>query len=48
LDWDKIINILENQDPDHPCGQQTYYHAKTHGFLIGEIIKKIATKSTGE
>ena len=48
LDWDKIINILENQDPDHPCGQQTYYHAKTHGFLIGEIIKKITTKSIGE
>ena len=48
LDWDKIINILENQDPDHLCGQQTYYHAKTHGFLIGEIIKKITTKSIGE
>jgi CubicO group peptidase (beta-lactamase class C family) len=48
LDWDKIINILENQDPDHPCGQQTYYHAKTHGFLIGEIIKKITKKSIGE
>jgi CubicO group peptidase (beta-lactamase class C family) len=48
LDWDKIINILENQDPDHPCGKQTYYHAKTHGFLIGEIIKKITKKSLGE
>jgi CubicO group peptidase (beta-lactamase class C family) len=48
LDWDKIINILENQDPDHPCGQQTYYHAKTHGFLIGEIIKKITKKSIGK
>ena len=40
LDWEKIITILENQEPDHPCGQQTYYHAKTHGFLIGEIVKK--------
>jgi CubicO group peptidase (beta-lactamase class C family) len=48
LDWDKIINILENQDPDHPCGQHTYYHAKTHGFLIGEIIKKTTKKSLGE
>ena len=48
LDWDKIINILENQNPDHPCGQQTYYHAKTHGFLIGEIIKKTTKKSLGE
>jgi CubicO group peptidase (beta-lactamase class C family) len=48
LDWDKIITILENQQPDHPCGERTYYHAKTHGFLIGEIIKKNTKKSLGE
>ena len=48
LDWDKIINILENQNPDHPSGQETYYHAKTHGFLIGEIVKKTTRKSLGE
>ena len=48
LDWEKIITILENQEPDHPCGQQTYYHAKTHGFLIGEIVKKTTTESLGE
>ncbi len=48
LDWNKIITILENQEPDHLCGEKTYYHAKTHGFLIGEIIKKITKKSLGE
>ena len=48
LDWNKIITILENQEPDHPSGEKTYYHAKTHGFLIGEIIKKITKKSLGE
>jgi CubicO group peptidase (beta-lactamase class C family) len=48
LDWNKIIAILENQEPDHPCGKKTYYHAKTHGFLIGEIIKKTTKKSLGE
>jgi CubicO group peptidase (beta-lactamase class C family) len=48
LDWNKIITILENQDPDHLCGEKTYYHAKTHGFLIGEIIKKTTKKSLGE
>ena len=47
LDWNKIINILENQEPDHLCGEKTYYHAKTHGFLIGEIIKKTTKKSIG-
>ena len=48
MDWNKIINILENQEPDHKCGEKTYYHAKTHGFLIGEIIKKTTKKSLGK
>ena len=48
LDWRKIITILENQNPDHKPGEKTYYHAKTHGFLIGEIIKKTTKKSLGE
>jgi len=39
---------LENQDPDHLCGKETYYHAKTHGFLIGEIVKRTTKKSLGE
>ena len=38
IDWEKIIFILENQEPDHLPGLFTYYHAKTHGFLIGNLI----------
>ena len=48
LDWNKIISILENQDPDHNAGEKTYYHAKTHGFLIGEIIRRTTKKSLGQ
>jgi len=48
LDWDKIINILENQEPDYPSGEKTYYNAKTHGFLIGEIIRRTTKKSLGQ
>ena len=48
LDWNQIIALLENQDPDHPPGEKTYYHAKTHGFLIGEIVKRTTKKSLGE
>jgi CubicO group peptidase (beta-lactamase class C family) len=40
LDWEKIINILENQEPDHKPGQFTFYHAKTHGYLVAELIKR--------
>ena len=48
LDWNKIISILENQDPDHKAGEKTYYHAKTHGYLIGEIIRRTTKKSLGQ
>jgi len=48
LDWNKIISVLENQEPDHRPGEKTYYHAKTHGFLIGEIIRKTTKKSLGQ
>jgi len=48
LDWNKIITILEKQEPDHKPGEKTYYHAKTHGFLIGEIIKITTKKSLGK
>ena len=48
IDWEKIISLLENQEPDHLPGAFTYYHAKTHGFLIGNLIKIITGLDVGE
>ena len=48
LDWNKIIAILENQEPDHRAGEATYYHAKTHGYLIGNLIQIITNLTTGQ
>lgn len=48
LDWEKIINILENQEPDHKTGEFTYYHAKTHGYLVGKLIEKITGQNLNE
>jgi len=48
IDWEKIIFILENQEPDHNPGKFTYYHAKTHGYLIGNLIKIITKLSVGQ
>lgn len=45
LDYDKIINILEKQNPDHVPGTKTYYHAKTHGYLVENIIRKITRQN---
>jgi len=48
LDWDKIINFLENQKPEHEPGSKTFYHSMTHGFLIGQVLKNIFKKSLSE
>ncbi len=48
LDFDKIIKILEKQQPDHRPGTKTFYHAKTHGYLIDKLIRKITTLSLKE
>ena len=45
LDFDKIIDILENQEPDHKPGEKTFYHAKTHGYLVENLIRKITNLS---
>jgi len=41
LDFEKIINLLEKQEPDHKAGARTFYHAKTHGYMVENIVRKI-------
>ena len=48
LNFEKIIYILEKQDPDHETGKKTYYHAKTHGYLVENLIRKITKKNLKE
>ena len=39
-DWDTMIGILERAAPWYPPGSESYYHANTHGFLIGETLAR--------
>jgi len=48
LDFDKIIGLLEKQEPDHIAGERTFYHAKTHGYLVENIIRKITNLNLKE
>ena len=48
LDFEKITIILQKQTPDHNPGSETYYHAKTHGYLIENLILKITGLSLKE
>jgi CubicO group peptidase (beta-lactamase class C family) len=45
LDWDHMIEAIEQTRPVHPPGKRTGYHGLTFGFLVGEIIQRVTGKS---
>ncbi len=47
LDWQTMIRVLEEQEPLWPPGQGHAYHALTHGWLVGEVIRRVSGKSPG-
>ena len=46
-DWDHVIGVLERQEPWWRPGAECGYHAITQGFLVGEIVRRIAGMSLG-
>ncbi|NCF19565.1 MAG: serine hydrolase [Haliea sp.] len=44
LDWEHMIEAIEQTWPAHDPGTRTGYHGLTFGFLVGEIIQRV----TGE
>ena len=47
LDWERMIRVLEAQEPLWPPGHGHAYHALTHGWLVGEVIRRVSGKSAG-
>ena len=48
LEFDKITELLEKQEPDHKPGEKTFYHARTHGYLVENLIRRITNLSLKE
>ena len=48
LNFSKISKILESQNPDYASGEKTFYHAKTHGYLVENLIRKITSQTLKE
>ena len=48
LDYAAVIRALEKQKPLWPTGTAHGYHARTFGFLLDELIRRIALTSAGE
>jgi CubicO group peptidase (beta-lactamase class C family) len=48
LDYDAVIRALETQKPLWPPGIAHGYHARTFGFLLDEIVRRIAGKTLSD
>ena len=46
-DWDKIINLLAAQKPWWEPGTKSGYHSTTHGYLLGELVRRVTGKTLG-
>ena len=45
--WEKITSLLATQKPWWEPGTKSGYHSTTHGFLLGELVKRVTGKSLG-
>ncbi|KQT47020.1 carboxylesterase [Devosia sp. Leaf420] len=48
VDWDKVTAALAAQEPLWPLGTGYAYHALTHGWIAGEIIRRVTGMSVGQ
>lgn len=47
LDWNRMTTVLAEQEPLWAPGSGYAYHAITHGWLNGEVIRRVTGKSVG-
>ncbi len=47
LDWNAMTLALANQRPWWPPGSRHGYHVNTFGYLIGEVVRRITSRSIG-
>ncbi|EMA27463.1 EstA family serine hydrolase [Halobiforma nitratireducens] len=41
-DWTACIETLEAMEPQHPPGERVAYHSLTYGWLVGELVRRVA------
>lgn len=46
-DWEKATSLLAAQEPAWEPGTRSGYHALTHGYLIGEVVRRITGRTLG-
>lgn len=48
LEYDSVIKAIEQQAPNWPPGRAHGYHARTFGFLVDELVRRIGGCSVSE
>ncbi|MHA7274180.1 serine hydrolase domain-containing protein [Arthrobacter sp. TMT4-20] len=48
LDWETMTGLIAGQEPLWEPGSGYGYHALTHGWITGEIIRRVTGKMPGE
>ena len=46
-DWDKVTALLAAQAPLWPPGTASGYHVFTHGYLVGEVVRRVTGRTLG-
>jgi CubicO group peptidase (beta-lactamase class C family) len=46
-DWEKATSLLAAQEPAWEPGSGSGYHALTHGYLVGEVVRRITGRTLG-
>jgi CubicO group peptidase (beta-lactamase class C family) len=47
LAWEPMVRALEEQAPIWEPGSAHGYHATTYGWLVGEVVRRVAGRSVG-
>ncbi len=42
LDWETVTSAIARAEPVHPPGERSGYHGLSYGFIVGEIIQRVA------
>jgi CubicO group peptidase (beta-lactamase class C family) len=42
LDWEYVTDAIARAKPVHPPGERSGYHGLSYGFIVGEIIQRVA------
>lgn len=47
FDWEKVTGLLAAQEPWWEPGTASGYHAVTQGYLVGEVVRRVAGQPVG-